>query len=274
MRRRIGLLGCGTIGTDLAIAVDSGEIPNASLATMFDVSSQTALSLKSRLKTIPYQAQDFDSFISSEFDLMIEAASQRAVKDYVSRALMSGKDVMLMSVGAFGDVSLAAKLAELAIANSKRIFIPSGAVAGIDCIRAVRRHIDHISLTTTKNPKALAGAPFFQKQPIDLDKIDRATLVFEGSASEAVVEFPANVNVAAVLSLAGIGFERTKVRVVADPAAKRNIHEIEATGSFGEIRIKVSNVPSPTNPRTSYLAVLSAIECLRSICNEGTSIGS
>jgi aspartate dehydrogenase len=129
-------------------------------------------------------------------------------------------------------------------------------------------------LTTTKSPKALAGAPFFETSKIKLDDITKSTVIYEGTAAEAVRAFPANVNVAAVLSLAGIGVDKTKVRIVADPQATTNQHEIAASGSFGEIIITVNNVPSPGNPKTSFLAVLSAIECLRAICEDGMRIGS
>ncbi len=109
---------------------------------------------------------------------------------------------------------------------------------------------------------------------MSLENITRVTEIYEGSAAEAVKLFPANVNVAAVLSLAGIGVEKTKVRILADPEATTNQHEIVATGSFGEIKIRVNNVTAPGNPKTSFLAVLSAIECLRSICEDGMRIGS
>ncbi|HEY8139782.1 MAG TPA: aspartate dehydrogenase domain-containing protein, partial [Nitrososphaera sp.] len=131
-----------------------------------------------------------------------------------------------------------------------------------------------ITLTTTKNPKALAGAPFFNTSEIKCESIASRSVIYEGPAAEAVRAFPANVNVAAVLSLAGIGPEKTRVKIVADPSVTTNQHEILATGSFGDMRISVNNVPSPGNPKTSYLAILSAIECLRSICSDGLRIGS
>jgi aspartate dehydrogenase len=152
--------------------------------------------------------------------------------------------------------------------------VPTGAIAGIDSIRSVKHLLESVTLTTTKNPKALAGAPFFETSKVKLEDIAKRTVVYEGPASEAVRAFPANVNVAAVLSLAGIGVDKTQVRIVADPAAATNQHEIIATGSFGQIHIIVNNVPSPGNPKTSFLAVLSAIECLRSICDDGMRIGS
>ena len=154
------------------------------------------------------------------------------------------------------------------------MYVPSGAIAGIDAIRSVKHLLDSVTLTTTKSPKALAGAPFFETSKIKLDSITKSTAIYEGTAAEAVRKFPANVNVAAVLSLAGIGADKTRVKIVADPQSTMNQHEIVAAGSFGEIIVRVNNVPSPGNPKTSFLAVLSAIECLRSICDDYMRIGS
>jgi aspartate dehydrogenase len=188
--------------------------------------------------------------------------------------LQAGKDLVVMSVGALADKALLADLLKEAEKSGCRLYVPTGAIAGIDAIRAVRHLLDSVMLTTTKSPKALAGAPFFQTSKIKLDEIKQRTVVYEGTAAEAVRMFPANVNVAAVLSLAGIGVDRTSVRLVADPAFATNQHEIEAKGSFGEFKFTVNNAPSPGNPKTSYLAVLSAIECLRSVCDDGMRIGS
>jgi aspartate dehydrogenase len=275
-KKTIGLMGCGTIGTHLALALDSGSIANASLRALFDVVEGSANKLKTRLSSDLSVHYDFDEFINSKADIIIEAASQQAVKDFGRRIIESGRDLMVMSVGALADTPFLQELLQLtAIKNgASKIYVPSGAIAGIDAIRSVRYIADSITLTTKKSPKALAGAPFFTTTNLSLDKITKVTQVYEGSAAEAVKLFPANVNVAAVLSLAGIGVEKTTVRVVADPQATTNQHEIVATGSFGEIKISVNNVTAPGNPKTSFLAVLSAIECLRSICEDGIRIGS
>jgi aspartate dehydrogenase len=270
----VGLVGCGTIGSQLAMAVDSGKVANASLVSLFDVVENNAQGLKSKMRSKPRAYLDFDRFISSDIDIVVEAASQEAVRKFGKMILRAGKDLMVMSVGALADRAFLLELLQAASENGSRIYVPTGAIAGIDAVRSVRHLLESVTLTTTKSPKALAGAPFFETSKIKLDKITERTVIYEGAASDAVKAFPANVNVAAVLSLAGIGADKTKVRIVADPVATTNQHEIVATGSFGEIRIAVSNVPSPGNPKTSFLAVLSAIECLRSICDDGMRIGS
>jgi len=274
--KNVALIGCGTIGTQLALAIESGNIANASLLGLFDIVNSNAKSLKSGLKSNPEVYADFDGLINSSADIIIEAASQQAVREFGKRIIEANKDIMIMSVGALADTTFLAQLLESAAVTNgpHRIYVPTGAIAGIDAIRSVRNHIDSLTLTTIKSPKALAGAPFFETSEVSLDNITKITAIYEGSAANAVKLFPANVNVAAVLSLAGIGADKTKVKIVVDPQATTNQHEIMATGSFGDIKITVNNVTSPGNPKTSFLAILSAIECLRSICDDGIRIGS
>ncbi len=131
-----------------------------------------------------------------------------------------------------------------------------------------------MTLTTRKPPQSLAGAPFFTTHPTDLTNITKPQLLYEGPAQEAISLFPANVNVAAILSLAGLGAEKTKVRIIADPSIKVNIHRVEAVGSSGRISLELENQPHPMNPKTSFLAVLSALELLRQICNPMIKVGT
>lgn len=274
--RKVGIIGCGTIGSQLAIAVDTGAVRNASLASLFDAVQNSAQRLKEKLDSSPPAYSSFDDFLMADdgCDIVVEAASQEAARQFAAKALGAGKDLMVMSVGALADKELLANLLGESEKAGRRLYVPTGAIAGVDAIRAVRHLLDSVTLTTTKNPKALAGAPFLEAGNVSLDELKHRTVIYEGTAADAVRAFPSNVNVAAVLSLAGIGVDRTKVRIVADPASITNQHEIAAKGSFGEFHFTVNNVPSPGNPKTSYLAVLSAIECLRSICDDGMRVGS
>jgi aspartate dehydrogenase len=173
---------------------------------------------------------------------------------------------MILSVGALADEELRRRIEDLATDNSCKVYIPSGAIVGLDGLKSASiGEIHSATITTRKPPRGLAGAPFVIRNNIDLDRINVPTVLFEGPASEAVKAFPANVNVAATLSVAGIGFKKTEVRVIADPTITRNIHEITVVGSFGEFTTKVENVPSPSNPKSSYLAQLSAIATLKKI---------
>jgi aspartate dehydrogenase len=271
--KRVGLLGCGAIGTEIASAIDSGKIP-AKLTHIYDFSKESSKNLADKLITRPAITENVGLLAASPVDLIIEAASQDAVRDNVLSILQNRKDVMIMSAGALLDESIFDIVMDACKDFNKLVYLPSGAIIGLDGIRAVKEELDSVILITTKNPKALKGAKFFETSTIDLDKITQPTTILEGSAKEAVRLFPANINVAALLSLAGIGSEKTQVRIVADPAADKNIHEIQAEGKFGKFSLKVENVPSPSNPKTSMLATLSAIECLRKICGTPVNVGA
>jgi len=261
---KIGVIGCGFIGRQICRAIDEGDV-NAELSALYDSSESKVLELAASLKRYSPAYMKIDELLRS-VDLVIESASQNAVRFVVPQALEAGRDVMVLSVGALADEELREKLFRLAKQNNCKLYFPSGAVVGIDGINsASAAGISSVTLTTRKPPSGLAGAPYVADMGIELEKIEKETLLFEGPASEAVKAFPANVNVAATISLAGIGFERTKVRVIADPALSRNVHEITVEGEFGKFTTRVENLPSPENPKTSYLAALSAISTLKKI---------
>ncbi|TGC09709.1 aspartate dehydrogenase [Methanolobus halotolerans] len=263
---RIGVIGCGTIGTAICKAIDNGII-EAELVAIYDRNVEDVEKLKSSLNSCRPDTLDIMD-MSKQIDLLVECASQEAVYEVIPVALLAHCDVMIMSVGAFADEKLRKTIENLARNNNCKVYMPSGAIVGLDGIKSASvEKIHSVTLTTQKPPGGLAGAPFVDRNNIELDKINCKTVLFEGSASEAVRAFPANVNVAATLSLAGIGFEKTRVRIVANPALTRNIHEITVEGAFGEFTTRIENIPSPTNPRSSYLAPLSAIATLRMISN-------
>lgn len=168
-------------------------------------------------------------------DLIIEAASQDAVRDNVLSILQNRKDMMIMSAGALLDETIFDIVMDGCKDFNKRVYLPSGAIIGLDGIRAVQDELESIVLVTTKNPKALKGAKFFETSTINPDDIKTITTIYEGNAQEAVKLFPANINVAALLSLAGIGSEKTRVRIVADPTTDKNTHEIQASGKVWQI---------------------------------------
>ena len=134
--------------------------------------------------------------------------------------------------------------------------------------------MDSLSITTTKHPRSLKGAKFFENSNTDLNKITSQTIIFQGTAKQAVSLFPANINVAALLSLSGIGSDKTTVKIIADPDTDKNTHHIEATGKFGKMISTIENFPDSNNPKTSRLAILSAIETLRQYCSDEIKIGT
>jgi aspartate dehydrogenase len=262
MPLKIGLVGCGAIGTEIAKAIDSGEI-DANLVAVCDHNPATANALIDSLQAKPIKAK-LDELVSLS-DLVVEAASQKAVPAIALAALEKGKSLMIMSVGALVDQELYRKLKNLAKEHDSRVYIPSGAISGLDGLKSASiGTIRKVTLTTTKNPKGLVGAPYILEKKIDLGALTKATVIFEGTAAEAVKAFPANVNVAATICLAAREGE-VRVKIIADPNIQVNRHEIVVEGDFGQIYTKVENVPFPRNPKTSYLAALSAIATLRSI---------
>lgn len=267
---RIGIVGCGTIGAKLAKYIDADLKDKAQLIAISDIDGQKTRNLAGALRSAP-KILEIDALIDA-VDLVIEAASAKASFDIASKAVSEGKDVMVMSTG--GLLKNYKALFGLAKEKDKNVYLPSGAICGLDGLKGAKfSKIERVTLTTRKPPKGLKGAPYIVKNNIDLDKIKTETVLFEGDALEAMEGFPANINVAATLSLCGIGSDKTKVKIIASPSITRNIHEVEVEGEFGKLVARTENVPSPDNPKTSYLAILSAIATLNGIL-ERVKIGT
>ncbi|MGB1585421.1 MAG: aspartate dehydrogenase [Thermoplasmatota archaeon] len=242
----IGVVGCGAIGSDVVRAASTMDVDGIHIHDV-DPDATAALSTLPKVQVAP----DVDALVQA-CDLVVECANKGVVQTVLRDALAAGKDVMMLTIGALADDDLRAELTGLARAHGGRIHLPSGAVMGIDgLVAANEAKVRSVTLVTTKPPQGLDHA------------VDKWTLLFNGPAREAVERFPKNVNVAAALSLAGLGFDDTWVQVAVDPLATRNSHKVIIEGDFGRARIEVENLPSPTNPRTSYLASLSAIATLR-----------
>lgn len=271
--KRIGLLGCGAIGTQIALAIDSGKIPGI-LTHVYDSSKETAIELVSKLNSKPEIVENSHLLSSHSINIVVEAASQDAVKDVGLSVLQNKRDLMIMSVGALLDESIYDILSDACDHFKKTIYLPSGAIAGLDGIKSVKDELESLTITTTKHPRSLKGAKFFENSEINLDQITSPTIIFEGTAKEAVSLFPANINVAALLSLSGIGSEKTGVKIIADPNTDKNTHHIVAKGKFGKMTFIVENYPDESNPKTSRLAILSAIETLKKYCSNDIQIGT
>ncbi len=259
---KIGIVGCGAIGSSLAKAIVSDFPKEAELVSLYDIDIEKAynLSIKFNRKLAALNLED----LINKADLVIEATKADTAFDIVKKVLSLSKDIMIMSVG--GVIQHYQELRVLTEEKKAHIFIPSGAICGIDGLKAASLgKINKVILTTKKPPKAFLGAPYVLKKKIRLDNIDKDTVLFEGDASQAIKAFPQNINVAATLSMAGIGPEATVVRIVASPTISRNIHEIEIESDAGKIISRCENVVHPDNPKTSYLAVLSAVATLKQI---------
>lgn len=199
----------------------------------------------------------------SRWQIVVEAAPAAALESIVVPALEQARIVVVASVGALlARPHLLARARE----TGASIIVPSGALAGLDAIRAVASgDVESVTLETRKPPGALAGAPHLTQSRIDLSAITSPTCVFRGSAREAAAGFPANANVAAALALAGIGPERTRVEIWADPTLQRNRHTVHVVAQSATLMFCIESVPSPANPRTSLLAAQSVLACLRGL---------
>jgi aspartate dehydrogenase len=253
---RIGLIGGGNIGKFLLQSINiDGLLPGGKIVGLYTRNQQTAGKLADKFGTENYA--DIQALIqSASIDLVIEAATIEVVKDYAAAIVKSGKDIVLSSVGALADVNFYQSLEGICRENSTKIHLPSGAIGGLDVLKAAKSigELESVSIITRKPPQALPGAPADQEQ-----------VMFEGTAAEAIELFPKNINVSIILSLAGLGPNQTGVKIISDPTVWKNSHSIEATGSFGKLSLRVENDPMPNNPKTSYLAALSVLSVLKNI---------
>lgn len=266
IRKKIALIGCGAIGKVIAEAIDQGQAGRCVLGGVLDLDRRRAEEFASGLLHVPPVYTSFSALLENESELIIEAASQHAVREYGSEILEAGKDLMIMSVGALVDPDLFRILRQIALREDRKIFLPSGAICGLDGVKsASQAKVNRVTLTTTKHPRSFLGVEYLTGRGIDPREIDTVTVLYEGSAREAARLFPFNINVAAALAIAGIGPEMTKVRIIADPDVKDNIHSIEVDGDFGSLTAETRNILSPDNPKTSYLAALSAVATLRKV---------
>ena len=272
---RVGVVGCGAIGSEICRAIDGDEVNGRELGLgmelkfLIDKHPENIEELCKRLRKKPEIIKSDSSELAgilAEVDLVVECASQAAVREFVIPTLKKGKDVMILSVGALLEEGLFEEIERISKEKGCKVYIPSGAVAGMDGIKSgAVGGIYSVELTTRKPPSGFKGNEYVKERGIDLSSIKKEEILFIGPAKEAVKHFPENVNVAASLSIAGIGSEATRVKIVADPSAVENMHEIEVRGEFGKLFVRVENVPSIANPKTSYLAALSAIATLKGV---------
>lgn len=254
---RIGLVGCGTIGSKLAEEIQRRFTGIARLIGVHDIHSEKAVRLASRLHP-PVPVLSAREIVRRS-SLVIEAASPKAVAQLLPQTLRQRKALMVLSSG--GLLSQASRL-RAAAKRGIPVYVPSGAIAGLDGIKAAAiGGLRSVTLTTRKPPKALRGAPGAAK----LGNPRAPKTIFRGSAARAAKLFPQNINVAATLALAGIGPARTRVRIIADPRVRANVHEIVARGTFGKLLVRTENRASARNPRTSRLAAQSAVAMLEQV---------
>jgi len=255
----VGVVGLGAIGRAVCRALDGG-LPGIRLSGATARDREKAERFLKGLRS-PAPFLPLDDLIDAS-GVVVEASTQAHLSEIAPKTLKAGRDLVVLSCGGLLGRQDWVRLAE---ANRCRILVPSAAIAGLDGVKgACMGAITSVTMETRKPPRGLAGAPWIEAQKIDLDRITEETLIFEGPATEACRAFPANVNVLAALSLAGIGPEKTRISLYAVPGLTMNRHRITVEGEFGRLAIEVENVPSE-NPRTGKLSYLSTIALLRDL---------
>ncbi len=257
----VGLIGCGGIAQD-ALAALRNESPPPQVKIVGALArpgrSQIARDKLSGIEIV----EALDQLLALGPKLVAEVAGQQAVGQYGETVLRSGVDLLVISVGALADAGLFERLKSAARGSGSRILLPAGAVGGIDAIAAMRMGgLEHVRYRSRKPPLAWRGTP--AEKVVDLGALAKPAVLYRGSAREAALLYPQNANVAATIALAGVGFERTEVELLADPAAPGNVHEIEVEGAAGRVAIELAGKPSRTNPKTSALAALSVARAIR-----------
>ncbi|WP_025785425.1 aspartate dehydrogenase [Sporosarcina sp. D27] len=249
---QIGIIGTGNIATYLLEKINEENWLNGEVIALFGRNREVGEDLATRYG-IDFHTE-FQDFLDAPITMVVEAATIEAANSYMKAVVTSKKNMILSSIGVFNNIQLLDELKELAESKGVQVSLPSGAIGGLDLLKSANavNGLKHVQITTRKSPVSLG-----------LQADHREELLFEGSAKEAILKFPRNMNVALVLALAGIGIEKTRVQVIVDPAVKRNTHVIEAEGDFGNMKLQVENNPMPKNPKTSYLAALSILDALK-----------
>lgn len=254
---RIGLAGFGAVGQEVARHVAKG-IPGVQLSAVSAADVEKAERNLARLEiVVPVVPLEELEPVS---DLVVESAPAELLPRIAEPMLRAGKEVVVLSAGA---LLQRPELVEMAEAHGGRISVPTGALLGLDAVSAAAEGgIHSVRMISRKPPRGLAGAPHLTQSKLDPESITEPQIVFSGSARDAAAGFPANLNVAAALALAGAGADRTHVEVWIDPTVTRNTHDIEVTAEAADFRMHIENVPSE-NPRTGRITALSVVSLLR-----------
>ena len=260
---RVAIIGGGTIARLIIEHIKGGDLGDVQVVAVAGRSNTSRGVPLARENSITFTTS-LDELMATRPDVVVEAASHEAVRDYAEPLLARGIAVIVLSGGALCDDTLRAQLEQAAIKSGALLCVPSGGIGGLDALKAMCiAGVEEVSITITKPPAAWEGIAYVIEKKFQLDHLSAPLTLYEGDARTGVPLFPANVNIAAVLSMAGVGFDRTQLKVVADPALTTNTHIITLRGKTGNISLKFENVPSPDNPKTAWLACYSALAALK-----------
>lgn len=262
---RLALLGGGTIARLVLQHWRESRLPGVDVIAVCGRSGASASAALAREFSIPHICGTAQ-LIQTAPEVVLEAASQTAVRDELIPLLQQGISVVVLSAGALVDDDLRLGAEKAAAQSGAVLYVPSGGIGGLDALKAAcAAGVDEVGILVAKPPTAWKKIPYVETLGIDLERLAAAATLFDGSAREGVPHFPQNVNIAAVLSLAGIGFDRTRLKVVADPALAHNTHTILVSGRAGRFTVVLENVPTPDNPKTAWLACYSALAAIRQL---------
>jgi aspartate dehydrogenase len=258
----VGIAGLGVIGKAVAQALDGG-IDGFVLKAISSGRVERAHAAISQLKrSVPLVSAEA---LAQQCDLVVECAPASAFLEIAVPVLSAGRQLVTVSAAALIENM---HVVEIARAHGGRIILATGALLGLDAVRAAAEgHIHSVEMVTRKPPRSLLGAPYLVKRAIDVSALSEPLKVFEGSAREGAAGFPANVNVAAALALAGIGPDRTRLQIWADPTKERNTHSIQVDADSARFHMTIENVPTPENPGTGKVTALSVIAAIKSLNN-------
>lgn len=257
---KVGLIGYGAIGQDVARYIQEQKIKDIELKGILVRNKEKYRSPSDTFIICDYEKE----FFELDLDVIVESAGHEAVYQYGVKSLSSGAHFITVSVGAFSDQDLLDRMESTAREHNKQIILPSAAIAGLDRIASsVFGEVEEIKLVTRKPPTAWKST--IAEDKVDLNNVSKPTLIYQGTARESSKLFPQSTNVSAALSLAGVGFDRTKVQVFVDPTVTNNTHQIIAKGYFGEVEINVQNTPSTENPKSGYIVAMSICKVLKNL---------
>jgi aspartate dehydrogenase len=260
MVQRVAIAGFGAIGKVVAEHLDRGieGVELAAVSARDTARAEAAMAaFSSPVPVLPL------SRLGEAADIVVECAPASVLRDLAEPALAQGRTVIVLSCGALLDNF---DLVDLARRQGGRILVPTGALLGLDAVQAAAvGEISRVQMITRKPPNGLAGAPYLVENGISVERLNQPKRVFSGTARDAARGFPANVNVAAALALAGIGPDRTMIDIWADPGVDRNLHRIEVEADSVSFTLEIANVPSVENPRTGRLTPLSVVALLRKL---------
>lgn len=261
MALRVGLIGFGTIGGAVGAAIRDGQAGRCALVGVLVRHPDTLAGVREHFPGVTFTSQP-EVFLAQRPELVVEAAGQPALKQYAEQVLQAGADLFVLAVGAFTDQVFFDRVLALADSLGRRVILGSGGIAGIDWISAAAvGRLDRVSYTQRKPPHAWRNTPAERQYP-GIEQITEPLLIFEGVARDSARLFPENTNISALVGLAGIGLDRTTVRLYADPTIPANVSEVTVEGELGTLRFEVRNTPSH-NPKTSRIIAPSVIKALR-----------